>query len=816
MEKGDVVLFCGAGFSFDATNEDGQKLPLGKNLSERLANLAHLPYTNEPLPLVYQAVRKHLGSSSLNSWLKQTYKVVDFADWYKIIGTLVWHRIYTTNIDDLINCIFRGRTTQTLDTIVCPAQPDDRDPHFKSLQCIHLHGYVHQLEKGLTFTLQEFAQQQTKPNPWYQILVDDVYKRPVVFIGSLLEESSFHYYLSLRGEKQKEVNEYRPNSFLVNPNIGKIRSDALQEQNITPIECTGEEFLKTLALRLADSDLSIHSICVRAFPHVFTERGPKDESIIRFFDPIYHSSLPSTYRGLPDSFFMGAEPSWRDIADGRDGQREATEILREDLALHNNQFQCIVLFGPAGSGKTTVMKRAAIDLSKAGKVVYYAKSEQIVDFDGIIRASQDDQLGSERLYVFVDNFTRHIPAISKALPQLTDSHRVTLILADRTNAYARRSSALLDLAPLELEVKDLTEAEVHSILQKLEQFRVLGVLREKTYEERVHEFMIRASRQLLVAMQEATRGIGFEAILTGEYNELVPEAKLAYTICCLAVAQGAQGVYRRHLLPCLGRTSFTQGVVIEKLLRGVLVPDNDSGTLLRPRHRSIAQQIVEKIAPSHMKYEAVVGLLKQISSDIVPNAIKRRTPPFRAYRGLINCEGLTRLFGGDHDTIISIYEELRDYYGDEFLFWLQYAMAHIAKNTFDTAENYLHQALTICESVGANPFQIKHQQGILYILQAIGSNPAILGAERAKQGIILLESLIQERGDIDSYSYNGYTEYIMRWYVHAGALVSNQEWESLRKIAQLATKKFARDEMARENRDKIERAYLMRLVKDGS
>ena len=115
------------------------------------------------------------------------------------------------------------------------------------------------------------------------------------------------------------------------------------------------------------------------------------------------------------------------------------------------------------------------------------------------------------------------------------------------------------LAPLELEVKDLTEAEVHSILQKLEQFKVLGALRDKTYDERVHEFMIRASRQLLVAMQEATRGIGFEAILTGEYNELVPEAKLAYTICCLAVAQGAQGVYRRHLTPCLGRHPSPKG-----------------------------------------------------------------------------------------------------------------------------------------------------------------------------------------------------------------------------------------------------------------
>jgi hypothetical protein len=249
-------------------------------------------------------------------------------------------------------------------------------------------------------------------------------------------------------------------------------------------------------------------------------------------------------------------------------------------------------------------------------------------------------------------------------------------------------------------------------------------------------------------------------------------------------------------------------------LKGILVSENDTGTLLRPRHRRIAQQIVEKIAPLHMKYEALVNFLKQISSDIVPNSIKHRTPPFRAYRGLINFEGLTRLFSGDHDTIISIYEELRDFYRDEFLFWLQYAMAHIAKGGLDTAENYLHQALSICESIGADPFQIRHQQGILYLTQAIQTSPAILGIERAKQGIALLDSLIQERGDVDSYPFNGYTEYVMRWYVHAGPVVCDKEWESLRAVAQLATKKYPRDDIALENRNKIERAYLMRLAKD--
>lgn len=730
------------------------------------------------------------------------------------MGTFVWHRVYTINIDNLLDSIFRGSTTQTLNTIVCPTALVERDPHFKKLQCVHLHGHVNQLDKGLTFTLQEFAEQQTRPNPWYQLLADDVCRRPVVFIGSLMEESPFQHYLSLRGEKVRGTKEYRPASFLVDPYIGKIRSVALSDQNITPVECSGEDFFSALSARLAKSDLSIQATCVRAFPHVFSGRGPRDDSVIRFFDPIDHTALPSTSRGLPDSFYMGAEPTWRDISDGRDGKRDALECLNDDLARHNDRFQCLVLFGPAGSGKTTVMKRIAYDLSQAGKLVYCAKSEQLVDFEGIIRLAKDDQLGTERLYVLVDNFTRHIPAIGKSANDLADCARVTLLLADRTNAYARRANALRALAPLELEIKDLTEGEVHSILQKLEQFKVLGALRDKTPEERVHEFMFRASRQLLVAMQEATRGIGFEAILTGEYNELVPEAKRAYTICCLAVAQGAPGVYRRHLTPCLGKSSFTRGTVIEQLLRGVLVAENDTGTLLRPRHRKIAEQIAEKIAPASMKYEAVVDYLKQIASDIIPNAITRRTPPFRAYRGLIRCDTLTRLFGGDHDTIISIYEELRDFYGDDFLFWLQYAMAHFAKGVLDTTENYLHQALSICANVRSNPFQIKHQQGILYLAQAIQSGPAILGMERAKEGIAILDDLIRERGDIDSYPFNGYTEHVMRWYVHAGSAISDKEWEALRGVAKRAAATYPRDDMARDNRDKIERAYMMRVVKN--
>ena len=106
---------------------------------------------------------------------------------------------------------------------------------------------------------------------------------------------------------------------------------------------------------------------------------------------------------------------------------------------------------------------------------------------------------------------------------------------------------------------------------------------------------------------------------------------------------------------------------------------NDAATLLKPRHRVIAFEVVRHIVPTGVKYEAVLALLKQLSGDITPNAIKGRSPAYLAYRGLINSEGLSTLFGGDTDTVISLYQEIEPFYRDHFLFWLHYAMAYIGE-----------------------------------------------------------------------------------------------------------------------------------------
>src|SRR5438445_9189531 len=132
-----------------------------------------------------------------------------------MVSSFVRHRIYTTNIDDLIQKIYAKSSIQLLDTIVCPASPRERDTHFSPVQAVHLHGFVGDLDKGITFTLGDFAQQQAKPNPWYEELLDDLFYRPVLFVGSLVEESPFHHYLALRDQRLRSTPEYRPKSFLV-------------------------------------------------------------------------------------------------------------------------------------------------------------------------------------------------------------------------------------------------------------------------------------------------------------------------------------------------------------------------------------------------------------------------------------------------------------------------------------------------------------------------------------------------------------------------------------------------------------------------
>lgn len=807
-QLGDIALFLGAGFSIDAKNTLGESIPTGGALANKLAAEASMAYEGEPLPSVYEVARKRVGEKRLLEFIRREFSVTEHSEWYNTLPTFVWHRIYSTNIDNLLDKIYDSRTQQRARKIVCPENPEERDQLLGELQLVHLHGHVDAPHAPLTFSFEDFAKQTAKPNPWYRILIEDLFSNPIVFVGTQLHDSPFHHYLEERGQRERGLREFRPKSFLVSPSISDIRREQLLGSNIIPVQCTAEEFFLELRERISEPMTSLDAVRRKIRPDlVIAPKSPvSSATIARHFALVRPDHLPHSPRhDQEEQFFLGAEPDWSDISKHRDADRDICKTILTAL-LDKNPPKCVFVHGPAGCGKSTTAMRTAVEVSRHGHPSWYATIAERIDLDPLLDHIHESQ-SEHHHYVFIDVASRHVDSIAAAFARIKHSPRVTLVLVDRTNSFVNKRHSLSELDPVDIRIPDLSDQDIIRLIDRLDHFGMSGSLKGLSNGAKFDAFKKVAEKQILVAMREATSGRGFEQILRGEYSELAEQAKTAYLICCLAVSQGAPGVYKRHLMASLDRSEYTKACVLDDLLRGVLVRANNSGTMLKPRHRMIGRWICNEIADDESKFHAIIRFLLSVSGEIVPNEIRRRSPAFLGYRGLINCNGLWNLFG-DRAKALEVYESVRDAFADDFLFWLQYGMANMEAGRYDIAENHLKQSL----GIRPNNYQTIHQLGILHLRIAANSPKPELALERANEGIEILQQQIHERGMEDSYPYAAYLHYVLAWYCHAAAIIATPEWESLRNIARRARELYGRDEIIIHAASEVDRLYMMRSV----
>ncbi len=381
FEKGNVILFAGAGFSLGARNSKGVDPPLGSSLAEALAIECGWKYEGEDLGIVYEQAQRHLGTTGLNNVLRSLYKDCVPAQWHYLIPKLFWYRIYTTNIDDVLETSYSKGAVQSLDSVTCPADFEQGDMWLEHVQAIHLNGSVKDLQKGLTFSASEYAGQTAKPNPWYQAFVDDMYANPVLFVGSKLNEPPMYHYLALRSERSKGIAEVRAKGFVVTPAVSAIRRRQLQDQGYVVVEATAQEFFEGLHEIVSKAVPSRMELLKNRYPHqiemITSGILETQADLLRFFEPIGAKHLaPKTKVPKRELFFEGVEPTWEDIANGLDAKREVTPSFIDQISKDEAGIKCFVLVGHAGSGKSTLLRRIAFELANSGKNVYYCKAER--------------------------------------------------------------------------------------------------------------------------------------------------------------------------------------------------------------------------------------------------------------------------------------------------------------------------------------------------------------------------------------------------------------------------------------------------------
>jgi hypothetical protein len=764
LVSNNVVLFLGAGFSVAAQNTLGENLPSSFELARDL--WAYLGYEEDydgtALGILYQAALTHpKGTPSLFSFLRSRLWVSSFPDWYKAITEWFWYRIYSTNVDNLVEYVYKRHAKRlNLDPVVAPSEFNDRDAFLRQIQLVKLHGSLDKPERGLTFAPREYGRRASELDVWYDHFVRDFCTMPTLLVGTELNEPLFWQYIAIRQRRPRGINERRPKSFLICPTISRAKRDALSEFNVVPIESDSKQFFQFLS-GITCAAPAREEVLRRLDPSLDelfeVEKSGKATAEVReaekFFSIFRRVRYLEKAASARSHFLLGSPPTWDDMYAHLDAEREINSHLRsavaEELQPEVVRTPTIILTGAAGAGKTTIAKRVALSLASQGLDVYFAEEEVRPLAKSIINYLS----ALERRVVLVfDNAPDDLGLIREVVIDCDRVQRkpVVLIVA-RANELALRRFLLqgVDVAR-EVRVPDLSEPDIRAILDKLEDRGLLGNLKQLTMQARVEVFLGKAKKQILVAMRESTRGKGFDEIIRAEFNDITPEsAQLMYLIAAIPSMhhhpiQRGQLIASMELLP-----SEISGLVDDNL-SGILITYENDPDKLQIRHPLIAEHVIQEVAPRVILAEAYVRFLQALAHDLPPVRDRRASRPFRLYRQVINHRRLHSVFLQQVELCRRIYESVRHHFEGDGHFWLQYGSYELEYGDLDFAENYLLQA----EALMPEDPWVATTMAYLFLRKGAEAHSPLAADELSKEGLKRLHDQILTTGQHDPYPYH--------------------------------------------------------------
>jgi hypothetical protein len=173
LAHGEYSLLAGAGASLGAIGGDGRALPSGPELRDALIKDFDIDTGGESISLAraydHLSRRDRTGVSKyLKSWFTGCRP-----SWQGLLAEFNWHRIWTLNIDDVLEIAFQAQG-RPLQTFGWRQRFVDRN-WSRSSQIIHLHGSAAQLldperaDEPLVFSIQEYARALADARSWHGV-----------------------------------------------------------------------------------------------------------------------------------------------------------------------------------------------------------------------------------------------------------------------------------------------------------------------------------------------------------------------------------------------------------------------------------------------------------------------------------------------------------------------------------------------------------------------------------------------------------------------------------------------------------------------
>ncbi|MDA2935139.1 SIR2 family protein [Acidobacteria bacterium AH-259-D05] len=601
------------------------------------------------------------------------------------------------------------------------------------VQFLKLHGCInHYLDGDLPLILatEQYVKYRRNRSRLFDRFSDWGHELPILFCGYSINDPNVQNILF----DLFDLEIQRPAYFIVSPGITEFDERYWSKHRIMPIMASFKHFIAAL-------DRSI-SKTVRAIPASMGDGTASIRAHYRFAHPaesvnlidFLNNDVEYVRKGMPivgqdaRRFYHGYDYGWSSIEQDLDVPRRIVDSILVDAVLAEEEersslVDLFVIKGPAGNGKTVVMKRVAWEAAhEFDKLVLYLKLRGAIRNTAI---QEIHELTGKRTFLFVDRAAFFHEEIRWLIEFCTERKiPLTIVTAERDNEWNVRCDDLDAFVSKDYPVRFLSEREIEALLKKLEIHKALGNLEAQSFEERVDAFVHRAERQLLVALHETTLGKPFVEIVVDEYRRILPPQaqKLYLDVCSL----NRLGVPVRA-----GLISRISGIRFEDFKKRFFEPLEHVVKVYRDpylrdymytaRHQHIAELVFEEvITEPEQIYNQIVRIVQGMNIDYSSDQLAFR----QLCRGHVVSETFRSVELGRR-----FYEVVQNLIGEDYYLLQHKGIFEMRNDSLEKAE----QALQKAEALAPHDRSIRHSLANLARRQAQDTqNPLLRSKYRQK------------------------------------------------------------------------------------
>lgn len=683
VANGAVNLLLGAGGSYGAIGGDGIELKGGADLANELNENFNLGLDDTErwnLPLVYGDIESSSKSkATLNHFLSKRF-VGCRPTWQSVLHDLPWKRIWTLNIDDVLDkSKSRGSLPKLESHLWC--EPYKPRPLAKGdLQAVYLHGKASKLSEKpdhLIFSLKEYVSRNENTPGWHAEFRSEWVKKPFIVCGARLQEEVDLITVLEFGNRSRERGGCPSIVVLSSMNTGQITR--FERQGLIPVVAKGKDFFEALLKDLAEWK--------KQHPEVSKELAAAREEVRAKFKQLTLNVIPPR---KPLDFYASAETQWIHILQDLDAPSvaamQSAQLLSEISA--RAIVRAALIYGGSVSGKSAAALRVGRELIEQGYEVWSFRGEERFNESDIVEYAQLNKVA----FIFDDcaDFSSSLKtsinlAISNGcdlrLVVTCDAHRVRAVRADLAGAEYQ-----------EFHLSPLDKKDFNSIFTKRSNKGRLGTRSSLTPNQAWKEFKKTYDCQLLEWLESLENAHSYRAAIVQllANPDSVPHGTIPLIVSAAAVHRFGYSLPYDFANGFLGKNEI-ESVFDQDSILGEIGYLDDKG--LRLRSSAFSQFVWSQIGREE-RFSLSLKIARALAPLVVPQSIARRTQPYLIIRALMDHETIQKDLGADAD---SWYANLENSCGWNARYWEQRALLASNNDQEGLAYSYAKKAVSILE-----------------------------------------------------------------------------------------------------------------------